>query len=279
MKRSFLSSCIFFLAVMPARLLFIILMAGGLSGVETSFAGDNCIPAKPSPPHLVNNFSKEFPNFLSADEAAQLEQKLVAFNDSTSNQIVIVIVDDLCGYDANEFATRLGEQWKVGQQKFDNGLVILVKPTGGEGQRDLYIAQGYGLEGIIPDITCKQIVDNEIIPRFKEGNYYYALDAATDVLMSLAKKEYSSDEYARPNNSDGRIPVIYFFAAFFFILIIFLRIIGKKGGTTISNGRTYYGGGWSSWGGGGFGGGSSGGGGFGGFGGGGFGGGGAGGKW
>ena len=152
MKNFFLTSGFWLLAVM-------------LSGVEASFASDDCIPAKPSPARFVNNLSKEFPDFLSADEEQILENKLVQFNKETSNQIVIVIVDDLCGYDANQFSTMLGEKWGVGQGKFDNGVVVMIKPTGGAGKRDAYIAIGYGLEGAIPDITANHIVYNEIISR------------------------------------------------------------------------------------------------------------------
>src|ERR1035437_8685460 len=107
-----------------------------LSIFNYSFGSDNCIPAQPSPPRLVNNLSKEFPDFLSADETQRLEEKLVKFHAETSNQIVIVIVDDLCGYDANEFSTRLGQEWSVGHGKFSNGVVVMIKPTGGAGQRN-----------------------------------------------------------------------------------------------------------------------------------------------
>jgi len=236
------------------------------------FAQDNCIPDQPSPQRLVNNLSQEFPNFLSADEERTLENKLVQFNKETSNQIVIVIVDDLCDYDANEFSTRLGEQWQVGQGKFDNGIVIMIKPTGGSGQRDAYITAGYGLEGAIPDITCKQIVENEIIPGFKSGDYYNTLDAATTILISLAKNEYSYKDYQSQRNWTPFIIAICIISLFTFLSF------RKRGYTMTSKGRTYYGGGLGSWGGGGFGGGGSSGG-FGGFGGGSFGGGGAGGKW
>lgn len=235
---------------------------------------DNCIPQKPSPPRLVNNFSKEFPNFLSPSEQIQLENKLVAFNNSTSNQIVVVIVDDLCGYDANEFSTRLGQQWGVGQNKFDNGVVVMIKPTGDAGGRDAYIAVGYGLEGVIPDITAKEIVDNELISNLKQGDNYKALDAATTVLISLARKEYSSADYAKKHRMSQFpwLPVL-------FLIIIFFAIFRRRKRWNVGSRGSYYGGGWfgggwgsgSSWGGGS--------GGFGGFGGGGFGGGGAGGKW
>jgi uncharacterized protein len=243
----------------------------------SAFAGDDCIPVKPSPPHLVNNLSKEFPDFLSSDETQRLEDKLVQFNKETSNQIVIVIVDDLCGYDANEFSTRLGQAWGVGQGKFDNGVVVMIKPTGGAGQRDAYIAVGYGLEGVIPDITAKQILEHEIIPYFKNGEYYNALNSSTDILISLAKKEFTYKDYqkqAQGNNLSVFLPLLIIFLLFFFVI----RNSSRRY-TSIGGRRTYYGGGWGRGFGGGNWGGGGGGGGFGGFGGGSFGGGGAGGKW
>ena len=241
------------------------------------FTEEKCIPTKPSPPHLVNNFSKESSDFLSPDEQQQLEDKLENFSKETSNQIVIVIVDDLCGYDANEFSTKLGQAWGVGQGKFDNGVVIMVKPSGEAGQRDAYIAVGYGLEGRFTGRPAKKIVNNEVISNCKAGQAKAGLSPATDVLMSLAKKEFSYTDY---NTKKSRNEVSPFSVIGLMLLMFLLAFIFRKRGryTSIGGRRTYYGGGWGS-GFGGFGGGSSGGGGFGGFGGGGFGGGGAGGKW
>ena len=242
-----------------------------------SFASDDCIPEKPSPERLVNNLSKDAPDFISEQEEQALEQKLENFSNETSNRIAIVIVDDLCGLDVNEFGTNLFNKWKIGGSKNNNGVLILIKPTGKEGQRKAYIVTGYGLEGIIPDITAKHIVSNEIIPRFKNKDFYGGLDAATDVLMSLAKKEFNYSDYEDQSNDNWLsilIPVIIIFLLFFFV------IRNSRGYTSIGGRRTYYGGGWGGgFGGGGFGGGSSGGGGFGGFGGGSSGGGGAGGSW
>src|SRR3954471_117814 len=126
--------------------------------------GDN-IPEPPNPPRLVNNLSQS--NFISGSEAEQLESKLQAFANKTSNQIVIVIVDDLAGYEPYDYATRLGHKWKVGQEKMDNGVVVLIKPKTGSGKGQAWIATGYGLGGAIPDATSKQIVENELIPNFK----------------------------------------------------------------------------------------------------------------
>jgi uncharacterized protein len=99
------------------------------------------IPERPDPPCLVNDLAGLF----TAGEQAYLEQVLVAFNDTTSNQIVVLTVAGLDGQEASAFAYRVGEVWKVGQEKFDNGVVILVKPKPANGYGDVFIAVGYGL--------------------------------------------------------------------------------------------------------------------------------------
>jgi uncharacterized protein len=235
------------------------------------------IPERPSPARLVNNLSKQFPNFISSDEEAQLEQKLEGFARETSNQIVIVIVDDFGGDEAYNYANRLGEKWGVGVAKSDNGIVILIKPTE---PHELFIAPGKGLEGAIPDITTKQIREDEMNPHLRNGENFTALDKGTDVLMSLAKGEYDSDAYAK-KHSNTKLPIQAIVLLIFFIIYIIIRISSRGGGSGgLSMGSGFF---LGSMFGGGFGGGggssSSGGGGFGGFGGGSFGGGGSGGSW
>ncbi len=255
----------------------ILLFAFALCLLTSAFAGEDCIPEKPSPERLVNNLSKEAPDFISVDQEQALEQKLENFSNQTSNRIAIVIVDDLCGQDVNEFGTNLFNKWKIGGSKNNNGVLILIKPTGNAGQRKAYIVTGYGLEGIIPDITAKHIVSNEIIPRFKNKDYYGGLDAAVTVLMDLSKKEYNYTDYENQNQGDS--PYLGLGIMLVIMLIVFV-LRNQRSYTSIGGRRTYYGGGmWGGFGGGGWGGGSSGGGGFGGFGGGSSGGGGAGGSW
>ena len=242
------------------------------------FSQSDGIPERPNPPRLVNNLSKEMPDFLSQDEEARLEKKLQDFANQTSNQIVIVIVDDLGGMEPWSFATDLGHKWGVGQAKMDNGVVILIKPTGGKGKRKSHISVGYGLEGAIPDLTAKQIIENELNPYLAKGNVYEAFDKSTDVLMALAKGEYNSDAYGK-KHSKNKFPMKLIIPLIFLILFIIFRAgKGGRGGNGFTMGATGFmmGSGFGSRGGG-FGGGDSGG--FGGFGGSGFGGGGAGGDW
>lgn len=245
--------------------------------------GAQDFPEKPFPPRLINDFA----GILSSQEVNALEVKLVAYNDSTSTQIAIVTVSDLHGYDKADYAQRLAEKWGIGQAGLDNGVLILVKSKTERSSGQVQIVQGYGLEGVIPDILCGQIVDYEILPEFRNGNYYEGLDKATSTLMSLASGEYPADQYGRKEGEAGNLlPLI--FIIIFIIIILSARSSGGSNQKHISrkglplwvlmsmmnSGGSKHSGSW-----GGFSGRGGGGGGFGGFGGGSFGGGGAGGSW
>jgi uncharacterized protein len=263
----------------------IFLILGLLFSVCAFAQIEKVLPNPKSPARLYNDLTKSG-NFLTNEQAQAVENKLVAYDDSTSSQVAIVVVESLNGYEANEYATALGRKWGIGGKEFNNGVLILISTGGGEGNRDAYIAIGYGLEGAIPDMTAAYIVDHEIIENFKEGNYYRGLDEAVDAIIKAAAGEYKAPEgYNKRSKgiSIGRIILIIF------IVWIILGVMGRggKGGGGYASRRGYrgfwgptFGGGLGS---GGFGGGGwsggGGGGGFGGFGGGSFGGGGAGGKW
>ena len=229
------------------------------------------IPSKPYPPRLVNDFT----NTLSYSEIETLERRLVAYNDSTSTQFTVVLVDDLHGMDVAQFATQLGHDWGVGQGAKDNGAVILVKPKNEKGNGQVNISPGYGLEPYITDAAASAIIQKEMIPYFKENDYYQGINSAVTVMMDLCSGKFTADEYT---NGDGTGAII----AIILIIIIIILVAKSSGGTTYSgggsNGHVIFMPGPGS-----FGGGSSGGfgsgGGFSGFGGGHFGGGGASGSW
>ena len=258
-----------------------VILLPALFFLSLSLGAQTLLP-RPEPPRLVNDLA----GVLSSSEAQLLENKLVAFNDSTSNQIAVVIVNDLQGYDKSEFAYKVAKDWGVGQSDFNNGLLVLVKTKTDESLGQIFIATGYGLEGAIPDIACADIIDREMLPRFRENDYYGGINAGTDVMMALASGEYNYDTYAG-GRSSGSFPAIIFII--FIIAAIMMASAGnsnnkhiKKSGTSnlplwllmsMMGGGKSHGGSWGGFSGGG------GGGGFGGFGGGGFGGGGAGGSW
>lgn len=240
------------------------------------------IPPVPDPPRLVNDFAE----VMSLGEITEMEQRLVAFNDSTSNVICVVTINDLGNYSAAQFAYEIGDRWGVRSKTKRNGVVILIKPSTGNGDGDVYISVGYDLEGAIPDAIAKRIIEQKMIPELREGQYKAAIDSALAYILPLASGEISAGDL-----EDDASPLQIFFAIFCIALpIIILIIIAKKrngndhysggsGGRTIFIGPSPFGG-YGNYGG--FGGSGSYGGGFGGFGGfggsGGFGGGGAGGR-
>ncbi len=244
------------------------------------FAQD--IPARPEPPRLVNDFAK----VLSDQQREQLETELVHFNNTTSTQIAVVTVSSLDGYDVSDYAIRLHEKWGVGQQGKNNGIVVLFKPKTATEKGQVFVSVGYGLEGVIPDaIAHRDVVDFEMIPRFKQNDIFGGLYHGTKVLMDLASGEYSADEYHQAVNDqqgDGLLGGILFFIILFIVIPI-LRGRSRRffnGGSSLpfwlamgmmSSGRNSHSGSWGNF--------SGGGGGFGGFGGGMTGGGGAGGSW
>ena len=247
-------------------------------------------PARPEPPTLVNDFA----GLLSPEQQTSLENKLVSFNQKTSTQIAIVTVKSLSGYDPADYAVKLSEKWGIGQKGKNNGVLILVKPKLANEKGEVYVAVGYGLEAVVPDaVASKALVRGELLPAFKQNNYFLGLDRSTDVLIALTYGEFTADEYVKAVNKKtksggggGSFWVVLIVLA---IVFLFRRGAGSSrglgstqsflGGMLLGNmlgGR--HGGSWNDFSGGGFGGGSSGGG-FGGFGGGSFGGGGAGGSW
>lgn len=231
------------------------------------------LPQKPNPPKLVNDYT----NTLTADQAYDIERKLVAFDDSTSTQIAVVIINNLNGSDISDYAVKLGRAWGIGGKKFNNGVLLLIA----KGDRKMFIATGYGVEGALPDVTAKHIIEDVIKPNFKGDDYYRGIEEGTDAIIKSVKGEYQIP-HARKSKGSGKGTLI-----FIIIIVVFILLSssgGNRGGGFMSRrgyrgfgGPIFWGGGssgGSSWGGG-----SSGGGGFGGFGGGSFGGGGSSGSW
>ena len=107
------------------------------------------------------------------------------------------------------------------QKGLNNGVLILVKPKTPDSNGQVFIAQGYGLEGAIPDITCGQIVDNEILPAFRNGDYYGGLSNATNTLMSLARGEFSAAEYGQKSKkSSGKGCAIWAHNIYYYSLLL-----------------------------------------------------------
>ena len=190
------------------------------------------IPPAPDPPRLVNDFVR----VLKPRQLAELENRLVAFNDTTSNMICVVIVDDMGSYSEQDFAYEIGEKWGVRSRKAGkrNGVVMLVKVKRNE--RDFgaaYIATGYDLEAVLPDAFCKNVADNKMIPRFKEGDYYQGIVDALDIILPIVAGEISVKEYEHDQAVERLVGLGFFLSLFVvmpFILLIILSRKNKKNG-------------------------------------------------
>ncbi|GHE28189.1 TPM domain-containing protein [Sphingobacterium griseoflavum] len=250
------------------------------------FAQAQEFPATPN--RLVNDYT----GTLSSAEVQALERKLLAFEDTTSTQIAVALVRSTGAYDVADYGVRLAKKWGIGSKANNNGLLLLAALD----DRTVTIQTGYGVEGSVPDIIAHRIIQNEIRPSFRQGDYYAGLDKATDALIAYTKGEYKANPKADRRTKDGGgVPVL----VIIIIIVVIISVISKNGGGGGNRGGRVLtgrgssdlfwwsllsslgkGGGGGGGFGGGFGGGSGGsGGGFGGFGGGGFGGGGASGRW
>ena len=244
--------------------------------------------AETIPPAPARHFT-DAANVVSRAAAERLDARLSEFEKQTSNQILVVIYPTMqSDSSVEDYTYRVAERWGVGKKGRNNGVVLFVFPR----DRKMFMQVGYGLEGALPDALAKQIIDREIAPRFRAGDFDGGLSAGVDAIIAATKGEYK----AAPQKDVGgrRVGVFIFFVVV--VILILIRAARNSGSTTYTRGgrrrrRGYGGGAWpifiptggGGWGGGGGGGwsGGGGGGGGGGFsaGGGSFGGGGAGGSW
>lgn len=240
------------------------------------------VPARPNPPRLVNDYAGVL------GDCQWLEDSLERIAMETSNQICVVTLNDLGGYDKAWMAYKIGQEWGVGNKENRNGVVILIKPKTEDSKGEAFIATGHGLEGAITDAMSTRIVNNVMIPYFKENDYLGGVWAGSQAVRDLAVGEYNEEDYvSQGDDGEALFALIMFIAIFAFFLYLAHKSNGNNGnrnngdtgtwggpiiftsGSDWGRGTSWSGGG--SWGGGG--------GGWGGFGGGSFGGGGGGGSW
>ncbi|MGI8584319.1 MAG: TPM domain-containing protein, partial [Chitinophagaceae bacterium] len=180
------------------------------------FVTAQTIQPRPNPPVAVNDFG----NFLEPFQREALEKKIRDYNDSTSSAIVIVTVPDLQGYDIAELALKYMRDWKPGIADRDNGVIILVSKA----ERKARIETGYGMEGVLPDVIAKHIIEERMIPAFKQNDYYRGFDNAVDAIILAAAGEYKATP--KKNKGRGGIP----FPTIIIIAVIFFLLIGGGGG-------------------------------------------------
>ncbi|WP_255356452.1 YgcG family protein [Weeksella sp. HMSC059D05] len=233
------------------------------------------INSKTIPKRIVNDYGRIFdPMQLQA-----LENKLVHFDDSTSTQIAIVTFRELKGYPIELLASEIGDKWGVGQKDKDNGIVVLISDL----DRKVTIRTGYGAQIHIPPTIANNIIQKDMLPYFRNGDYYQGVDKGIDSMQRALKGKYKNEKTPE-NDQLGFWEIFFIFLIVIILLSIFSRGNNSGGNRTrrrrslfddvviMNTGSTIFRGGGGSFG-------SGSGGGFGGFGGGSFGGGGASGSW
>ncbi len=225
--------------------------------------------AQPAVPQLTH-WANDFTNTLSASEINDLDLRLKTYQDSTSNQLVLLMIPTLNDYPIEYYSMDAAEKNKIGTKEHDNGALFLIVKN----DRKMRIEVGYGLEGVLPDALCSSIIRNVVAPHFKRGEYYAGLSDGINTMMSAIAGEYKADKKISDRDRSGKISGIG--TILFIIFVVIMSLL--RGGGRRRGGFIFFPGGF---GGGGSSGGGFGGGGFGGFsgGGGGFGGGGASGGW
>lgn len=209
------------------------------------------------PPKPTSKIVSDFAKIYSNEENNLLEQKLLDYEKKTSTQIAIVTITSLDGYPIDDYAIKLANKWQIGQKGKNNGLLILIVSA----DHKIYIASGYGMEGVLNDGKLGSIIRLQMIPQFKNNNYFAGTNAGLDAIIAAAAGEYVND--GKNNVKDASFSdIVFFFILLCFLFIVFIR---KNNGYIVYGGERGVG--------------SRSGGGFGGFGGGSFGGGGAGGSW
>ena len=249
----------------PSVFLRLMLIATALAVTVSCALADQFTPPK------LAQYATDLTGTLRDGEIATLNAQLAQFESQTSNQVVVLMVPTIGDTPLEEASLKVAELNKIGRAGKNNGVLLFIAKD----DHALRIEVGYGLEGALPDITSGQIIRHEIVPRFREGNYYGGISAGVDAIILATKNEYKGEPQGRDQQ---RFPIGAIIAIFIVLMII--SRMGRRGG----GGRPPFiffppmGGGRSSGGFGGFGGGGFGGGGFSG-GGGSFGGGGASGGW
>ena len=166
----------------------------------------------------------DYISLLSASEKSNLEENLIRYSDTTSTQIVVVIISSTNGENINYLGAQWGQKWGIGQANEDNGvLVILAKDD-----RKIAINTGYGVEHLLTDAMSKRIIERDIIPYFKQNDYPGGLNRGTEAIFEVLTGEYQG---SRKSSNDSGFPIgVIFFLIIVFIIILISISKNRRGG-------------------------------------------------
>jgi uncharacterized protein len=171
---------------------------------------------------------------LTAEQMANLEQTLRAFEAKKGSQLALLIVPTTQPEAIEQYALRVAEQWKLGRKKVDDGAILVIAKN----DRTLRIEVGYGLEGALNDATSKRIISEIITPRFKQGDFYGGIVAGFDQMIRVIDGEQLPARNARPIGEFGDIrqygPLIFILALV--IGRVLRPVLGRFPGALVTGG-------------------------------------------
>lgn len=206
---------------MFARLLILLALAGAWLAAP--------LAAQPQFPELTGRVVDNA-DILTPEAEATLTAKLEALETQTQRQLVVATVPDLQGYDISDYGYQLGRAWGLGDAERNDGALLLVAPN----DRKVRIEVGYGLEGYLPDALSALIIQNAILPRFRENDYPGGIMAGTDAIIAqlqLPPEEAAklAAEAGKARESDGGFPFgVLIWLAFIFFFFVLPMLAGRS---------------------------------------------------
>lgn len=187
------------------------------------------------PVPALNGRVVDLADLLSNTARAGLEKKLADFESQSGSQIVVLTLRSTAPEDIASYAQRVGDAWKIGRRDVGDGLLIVVAKD----DRRVWIAPAKALEGAVPDLAAKKIIDRSITPAFKKGDYAAGLDAGVDGLMARIRGE----DLPAPRTLDSSVISWENLSLFFFVGVpvlggLLTGVLGRKLGSLATAGAT-----------------------------------------
>lgn len=174
----------------------------------------------------------DYMNLLSSSQKNTLENKLVKYSDTTSTQIVVAIIPSTKGENIMYLGTQWAHKWGIGQEKEDNGVFILLAKD----DRKIAISTGYGVEHLLTDAMSRRIIERDIIPYFKQNDYYGGLNRGADAIFEVMTGEYQGTRQS--SSEDFPVGLLFFLILIFLIILISISKNRRGGGGSGGNRRS-----------------------------------------
>lgn len=169
-------------------------------------------------------YVNDYAAMMSAEVLTKLENDLHSFDLSDSTQIAILTIDSLEGDSLEDFSIRVVDQWKIGQQGKDNGVLFLAVKN----DRKLRIEVGRGLEHVLTDLAAGRIIDSVVTPRFKAGRFDEGFEAGVLAIIQTTRGEYTPQAGGNRGQSGGEPPLLF---KYFFFVMAFIAFLGSNSRT------------------------------------------------